>query len=212
MCWNRRIVGRRILAGGLRVSAVSFLLTLCAGIAQPSPPNWSGKYPPCNRPSDLLSREHVDLGVRISTSNPALARQFARAMEFWAQVVDLDWRRVDSQDCSIELVDGTPELFDTVGMAARAQFPDRPGFEGWIAFNPGARLTEHEMFVISVHEIGHLLGLPHNPDGSSVMYFLELDQLATLDAADLSALAYRHKLRPDIFGKNGAIVARITVP
>ena len=56
-------------------------------------------------------------------------------------------------------------------MAARSQFPDRPAFQGWIAFNPGSKLTQDEMFVVSVHEIGHLLGLPHNPSGSSMMYF-----------------------------------------
>jgi hypothetical protein len=177
-----------------------FFLAAGLGNAKASPPNWTGKYPPCNRHLDLLDREHLDLGVRISTSNGALARQFARAMDFWTGVIDLQWHKVDSQVCSIQLVDGSPELFNTVGVAARSQFPDRPAFEGWIAFNPGSNLTEREMFAVSVHEIGHLLGLPHNPSGSSVMFFLYLDESVFLDTADLEALASRHKMRAGTAG------------
>lgn len=199
-------------AGKTTLKLALLLLAAGSGIAETSAPNWSGRFPPCHRHPDLLSRGHVNLGVRISTSNTALARQFGRAMQFWSGVLDLEWHEVDSQDCSIQLVDGTPELFDAAGMAARAQFPDRPSFEGWIAFNPGAKLNEHEMFTISVHEIGHLLGLPHNPSGSSVMFFLELEDSVSLDAADLNALAERHKLRADIFGKSGTPPARVSVP
>jgi hypothetical protein len=175
------------------------------GIGQGATPNWSGNYPPCNRHPDLLKREHVDLGVRISTANVVLARQFARAMDFWTGILDLEWHGVGSADCSIQLVDGTPGLFDSA-MAARSQFPDRPFFQGWIAFNPVSKLAEHEMFVVSVHEIGHLLGLPHNPSWSSVMFFLKLDDSVLLDTSDLNALADRHKLRA------GVAVAPVTVP
>jgi len=179
-----------------RISRIGFLLVAAGlGHAAAAPPNWTGEFAPCQRTPDLLSLDPVDLGVRISTSNNLLARQFLRAMDFWTGVVDLQWHPVDSRECSIQLVDGTPDLFDASGIAARSQFPDRPGFEGWIAFNPGSRLTADEMFRISVHEIGHLLGLPHNPSGSSVMFFLDLDRSPSLDSADLDALASRHRLR-----------------
>ena len=142
---------------------IFLVLAASLGIAEASPPNWSGKYAPCNRHFDVLNREHMNLGVKFSTSNTALARQFALAMEFWTGVLDLEWHDVDSQDCSIQLVDGTPELFNSANtcrcVSARAQLPDLPAFQGWIAFNPSLKLNEHEMFLTSVHEIGHLLGL-----------------------------------------------------
>lgn len=185
---------------------ILLFLAASLGPAPAPPPNWSGQYSPCNRHLDLLKRSHVDLGVRISTSNPALGAQFEQAMRFWSGVVDLDWHAVDdTQDCAIQLVDGTPGLFDNSATAARSQFPDRPAFQGWVAFNPDSRLTEHEMFVISVHEIGHLLGLPHNPSGSSVMYFFDLEGSPSLDAADLNELADRHKLRDPA-------ITRVAVP
>jgi hypothetical protein len=198
------------------IKLTAFLLAASGCLAQVHPANWTGEYPPCDRHSDLLNHEHIDLRVRISTSNTALARQFARAMDFWTGVLDIEWHVTNSQACSIQLVDGTPELFDAAGgrafVVARAQFPDRPSFQGWIAFNPALRPTESEMFVVSVHEIGHLFGLSHNPSGSSVMFFLELDESVFLEVADLNRLAGHHKLRAGIFEERGLTAIQVAVP
>jgi hypothetical protein len=146
-----------------------------------------------------LNWRHVDLGVRISTANPLLARQFASAMEFWTGVLDLEWHAVDSPDCALQLVDGPPALFNSCAcLSARSQLPDRPDFQGWIAFNPRFKLSARQMFLDSVHEIGHLLGLPHNSNDRSVMFAFELDQAPSLDSSDLDALAAHHQLRPEI--------------
>lgn len=194
-----------------KIIVLIFLLPVAGfGAAEASPPNWGGKYSPCNRHADLLSREHVDLGVRISTSNPVLAQQFAKAMEFWTGVLDFEWHEDDTRGCAIQLVDGTPALFDfCVCMSAKSQFPDRADFQGWIAFNPRFKLTEKEMFLDSVHEIGHLLGLRHNPSDHSVMFYFGVDKVASLDAADLDALAAQHNLRAQ---KGGIKEVRVIVP
>ncbi len=195
---------------------IVLLLAAGAALAETSSQNWSGDYAPCNHHNDVLSREHLDLGVRISTSNALLAREFERAVDFWRGVLDLDWHEEDSLNCSIQLVDGAPELFRLTGgcacISARSQIPDLPAFEGWIAFNPAAKLTAKEMFKVSVHEIGHLLGLPHNPSGSSVMFSFGLDGFGLLDAADLDALASRHKLRPSILEKGSVKITPLTIP
>jgi hypothetical protein len=185
----------------LILAAVFLCLSITLTTAKASP-NWTGAYTPCAHHGDLLNREQMDLGVRISTSNAVLKREFKRAMDFWSQVLDIDWYEVVSEDCSIQLVDGTPEVFAFGGgcacATARSQFPEEPGFQGWVAFNPTLASTPGEMFRDSVHEIGHLFGLHHNPDISSVMFFSDFGQDASLEIADLKALAAIHRLRPGI--------------
>lgn len=177
--------------------------------------NWTGKYTPCERHDDLLSHDHLDLAVKISTANPVLAEQFKNALDFWTGILDLDWHEVGAADeCSMQLVDGTPSLFNwCICMSARSQLPDREDFQGWIAFNPRYKLSREGMFLDSVHEIGHVLGLAHNPDESSIMFSFGLDERsAWLDAADLDELALRHTLRPEIMGPRGRMNVIVRLP
>ncbi len=163
-------------------------------LAEHDASNWGGEFEPCERRSELLKHDHMDLGVRFSTSNPDLAKQFRRAMNFWATVVDLSWYEDDSSSCSLQLVDGHTTLFRN-GTVARSQFTEWDNFQGWIAFDPTAPLTRTEMFLTSVHEIGHILGLKHNPSPKSIMYFLDLEGPEMLETEDLVSLASHHKLR-----------------
>jgi hypothetical protein len=202
----------------LILAAVFLCFSTTLSIAKASP-NWTGAYVPCAHHGDLLNREHMDLGVRISTSNAVLEREFKRAMDFWSQVLDIDWYEVGSEDCSIQLVDGTPEVFAFDGgcacATARSQFPAESGFQGWIAFNPKLASTPAEMFRDSVHEIGHLFGLHHNPDITSVMFFSDFGQDASLEITDLKALAAMHRLRRGIFeqeSRGGGIPISRSVP
>ena len=175
---------------------ILLLLVVCLGSAHAgSPANWSANYPPCNRHAELLSQGHMDLGVRLATANPVLARQFRLAMDTWASILDLEWHEDDTQNCSIQLVDGEQQLFQPAAVAARSQLPDRPYFDGWIAFNPGQTLNATELYQISLHEIGHVLGLQHSSNARSVMYSFNLEGQEWLDLTDLSALAAHHKLR-----------------
>ena len=155
---------------------------------------WTGPYRPCDGHAEVLKREPMNLGVRFSNSNPAVNAEFARAMSFWASILEMNWHEEDSQACAIQAVDGDPDLFRP-GEVARAQFPGLPAYRGWIAFNPRVSLPADELFVTAVHELGHLLGLQHSSNASSVMYFLALDGPVFLDSADLAALATRHRLR-----------------
>ncbi len=173
---------------------VSYLLAVSASIPAERIANWNGEYSPCDRHSELLEKRHLKLGVRFATSNPQLAAEFARALDFWATVLDMEWREDNSRNCSIQIVDGHPDLF-IQGQVARAHLPDRSGFQGWIAFNPNISQPPNDMFLTAVHELGHLLGLRHNSSAWSVMYYLQVDEPLVLNNADLNELAAHHKLR-----------------
>ena len=124
----------------------------------------------------------MNLGVKISTSNPLLGREFREAMDFWSQVLDMRWHEDASATCAVQLVDGTPSILNRT-IVARSQFTEWDNFQGWIAFNPHAPLTREEMFLTAVHEIGHMFGLKHNPSSRSVMYYLDLEGSEVLDSA-----------------------------
>lgn len=170
---------------------------ICAPAEAEPAANWTANYPTCGRHAELLKHGPMNLGVRLATSNPALAEGFKSALDFWATILDLEWHEDDSENCSMELVDGQRDLFEPEpeNMAARSQFPDRRGFQGWIVFNPAVVLSRIELYRISVHEIGHMLGLRHSLSTLSLMYGLDLDCSESLDAQDLATLAAHHKLR-----------------
>jgi Matrixin len=116
-------------------------------------------------------------------------------MDTWASVLDLNWHEDDTQNCSIQLIDGARQLFRPAAIAARSQLPDRLDFDGCIAFNPEQALSPAELYQISLHEIGHVLGLPHSLNSDSIMYSFNLEGQEWLDLADLAKLAAHHKLR-----------------
>jgi len=166
--------------------------------------NWSANNSACEGHSVLLEKGHLNLGVRFSTSNPELVTASARELDFWATVLDMEWHEDTSRGCAIQIIDGHPGLFIRA-QVARGQFPNQSGFQGLIAFNPRISLPASEQFFVAVHELGHLLGLSHNPSASSIMFYLNVDEPFVLDKADLSALAACHKLRVDHFDQPVAV-------
>jgi hypothetical protein len=178
----------------MRIALLFPLLTLTASFADQRSANWSADFPPCNHRFEFRKHDPMNLGVKISTSKPELARAFRLALDFWSQVLAMDWYEDASSSCALQLVDGTPEILKN-GIVARSQFTEWDNFQGLIAFNPKTDLTDTEMYLTAVHEIGHMLGLKHNPSAQSVMYYLDLQSSGTLDPTDLAALANRHKLR-----------------
>jgi hypothetical protein len=180
-----------------RYALIICLIAAIPTIAFDRQGDWTGDYERCNRHRELLKRESMDIGVRFSTTNSTLAEQFAYALSFWATIVDMKWHRVEDTTCALQILDGDADLFRSA-VVARAQFPRASSFQGWIAFNPAISMSAPELFVTAVHEFGHVLGLPHNADPSSVMYFLRTQGPVVLDEDDLSALARHHKLRSTI--------------
>lgn len=175
------------------VTARILLLLLLAGNIRAAS-TYTHSSAPCSRHAELLKHGHMDLAVRIATSRPVLAKQFRLALNFWTHVLDMDWYPDNSNACVLQLNDARLNSF-TGGNVAEAQDPVAPGFQGWIGFDPRASLTTAELYYYCVHEIGHLLGLDHNANPQSVMYFEDAPGPELLDRTDLIALGARHKLR-----------------
>jgi hypothetical protein len=163
--------------------------------------NRIGPYTVCKQHAELLKRDRLELGVRMDTANPVLAKQFRRALNFWTSVLDMRWHEEHSDACALQLTDAEPGSLDA-SIAAQAQDPESPDFQGSIDFNAAVTLTETEMYYYSVHEIGHLLGLDHNPNPWSVMYFEDAAGPERLDLTDLKALAAFHRLRLPLTSKS----------
>lgn len=156
--------------------------------------NWGGNFTPCERHSELLRWDSMSLGVKMSTLDRKAEDEFEAALNFWSKIIDMTWHKDETSSCAIQLVEGTHAIL-TGSVVARSQFPQWDNFQGWIAFDPHAPLTKPEMYAVAVHEIGHLLGLKHNPNPRSVMYYLNLEGQEIVDQWDLKQLAIHHKLR-----------------
>ena len=172
--------------------------------------NWSGPYEPCRNSAELKRSGHLRLGVRYNISDRLIIQQFHQAFAFWARVLDADFYDDQSTSCAIGIVEGTPELLGSP-VVARAHFPDRANFRGWIAVDPKASnyLSFSDALATWTHEIGHLLGLKHNNSPSSLMYFIDVDAGSSLESTDVRALARLHALRLDTHRASAVGMVRI---
>ena len=92
---------------------------------------WTGPYPLCYGHAEVLKRGPMNLPVRFLTSNPKLKAVFARAMSFWAGILEMNWHEEDSQACAIQVVDGDPDI------SSQAKRP-APSFLGRMCFRAGS--------------------------------------------------------------------------
>ena len=141
----------------------------------------------------------MSIGIRYDISDQVVIRQFRRAFDFWATLLDADFYEEQSTSCAIAVVEASyPLLLHNSAIVARAQLPDRLNFQGWTAGDPKANkyLTDDEATAIWIHEIVHLLGLEHNSSPASLMYWRDVDASNKLDSKDLHAISSLHALRP----------------
>jgi hypothetical protein len=167
--------------------------------------NWKSPDAPCANFADLRKPFLRTIGVKIDAAEP-WADGFRRALRFWNTVLAANLHEeTDLSVCSVRIIDGAPDILDHA-VAARSQLTDWAGFSGKIAVNQVAasEMNSAEIYATAVHEIGHILGLKHNANIHSVMYFLDVDSTDVLDGKDILDLSRRHELRPAIL-VNGSV-------
>jgi hypothetical protein len=124
--------------------------------------------------------------------------RFGRRSRFWNTVLDAYfYEETNLNACVVRIINGGPDIMNHA-MVARSQITELANFLGKIAVSPGAatETSSAEMYGAAVHELGHMLGLKHNTNIHSVMYFLDLDGNESLDSKDVSDLRAHHQLRP----------------
>jgi len=141
----------------------------------------------CSNHAALLDTGHLSLRIRFDSRNPLINREFKRAIVFWARVLDLEWHEDSKSTCTIQVVDD-PKTLENV--LARSDLGT-----GTISVNPNYDLSAPEWYATAIHEIGHLLGLPHNPSAHSVMFYIDIRGDEVLDASDIATLSSHHRMR-----------------
>jgi matrixin len=166
--------------------------------AQESPrSNWTSVDEACARHDNLRNHVLGNMGVRIDVNGP-WADAFRRALTFWNTVLDAHfYAETNLNACSVRIINGGPDILNHA-IVARSQITEWVDFQGKIAVDPRAAkdMNSAEIYGAAVHELGHMLGLRHNANIHSVMYFLDLDGTEGLDSKDVSDLRAHHQLRP----------------
>jgi hypothetical protein len=161
------------------------------------PLNWDSPDAPCAQYDNLRSRVLGNIGVKIDVNRP-WANAFRRALQFWNSVLVVNFHEERSLDtCGIRIVNGGRDILNH-GILARSQLIGRGNFRGKIAVSPGSakEMNSAAIYAAAVHELGHMLGLKHNPSSRSIMYFFSVDGDEYLDRGDILELSAYHELRP----------------
>jgi hypothetical protein len=161
--------------------------------------NWTSVDAPCAKYDNLRKPLLGNIGIKIDV-NGSWADGFRQALRFWNTVLTANFHEeADLGACSVRIINGGPDILNHA-IVARAQITEWANFQGKIAVNPGSakEMSGAEIYAAAVHELGHMLGLKHNANIHSVMYFLDIDGTESLDSKDVLDLSTHHKLRTPI--------------
>ena len=151
--------------------------------------------PGCGEARRLVLSRPGKVGVKFDKEVPSRYKvAFAQALLYWEQVIDVTfWDDSNEETCSIELSVGSNPDKNTL---AETFIPDTMDYSGRVIVNVDGDIktyADSKLVYIFIHELGHVFGLKHSADDSSVMY-ASTDGGLVLLPADLKALSVYHEL------------------
>lgn len=156
---------------------------------------------PCHNSNELLKAGPMQIGVRFRSMTPETTLNAARALDYWSSVLDMKWYEDESDSCAIDL---EPHQWSHKGDSftiGEASIGGLDGFDGVLLYSSRPKEATTALFI---HELGHIFGLKHSKDESSVMYWLSGDDRLTLSDGDKQALCRRHTLNKPLAITPGA--------
>lgn len=165
-----------------------------------------GKWPG-SPPVDLPY--HFDYaGYRGALTRPQLDAAFALAWKYWSDAVEITPRPVASRAeakvwGTFRGIDGPSGALAWSMLANDTNSPKEQRYdagESWVSVNPERPTGGIDLVRVACHEIGHVLGLPHDSGNANALmrpsYSTSIPKPTERDVERLVALGYKRRTTP----------------
>lgn len=152
---------------------------------------------------------HYDFtGYRGTMSVAQLIDAFEKAWGYWAEVVEISPRRVESRGQAkvwgtFARIDGSSGVLAWSMLANNGNDPKEQRYdsgESWNDTNPGVPAAGIDLVRVACHEIGHVLGLDHDGGNANALlrpsYSTQIPKPTARDVQRLVGLGYKLRTTP----------------
>lgn len=147
-------------------------------------------------------------GYNGGLSDDALREAFAMAWGYWADVVEIDPRMVQTATEALirshfARIDGPSNVLAWSYLADNTNNPKIQRFDAgdtWVSINPGTPSGGIDLVRVACHEIGHVLGLEHDSASAAALmrpsYSTSIPKPTERDVSRLVGLGYKRRTTP----------------